>query len=76
MKFYLVIIQNDSTQAVFSYDSYDSAMAKFHTELAYRGEGRNSTVCVLLNRAGELVRRDEWIRQPEPEPELEEPTEE
>ena len=31
--FYLVIVQNDSTPAIFSYASYDAALAAYHTEL-------------------------------------------
>ena len=60
--FYLVIIQNDTTQAVYSYETLDAAISMFHTELAYRGDGRNRTVCVILNKNGELVKREFWER--------------
>lgn len=60
--YYLVIIQNDTTQAVYSYETVDAAMSMFHTELAYRGDGRNRTVCVILNKNGELVKREFWER--------------
>lgn len=58
--YYLVIIQNDNTQAVFSYQTMDEALSTFHTELAYRGSGRVSTVCVILDSMGALVKRDSW----------------
>lgn len=64
--FYLVIMQNDETQAVFRYDTLDAALAAFHTELAYRGDGRNKTVCVILNRIGEAVKRECWERAETP----------
>lgn len=58
--YYLVIIQNDNTQTVFSYQTMDEALSTFHTELAYRGSGRVSTVCVILDSTGALVKRDIW----------------
>ena len=79
--FYLVIIQNDASQAVYKYDTLDAALAAFHAEMAYRADGRNSTVCVILNRIGEVIKREDWTREPEPvqipqpEPEPEEPVE-
>ena len=68
--FYLLIMQNDSTQTVYAYETYDSALAAFHSELAYRAEGRNKTVCCILNSIGELIKREYWVKpeQPEPEP--------
>lgn len=60
--FYLVIIQNNTTQAVYPYDTLDAAISMFHTELAYRGDGRDKTVCVILNQKGELVKRELWER--------------
>lgn len=66
--YYLVIIQNDNTQTVFSYQTMDEALSTFHTELAYRGSGRVSTVCVILDSTGALVKRDVWRKEvPEPE---------
>jgi hypothetical protein len=58
--FYLVIIQNDASQAVYRYDTLDAALAQFLNELAYRAEGRTKTVCVILNNIGELVKREDW----------------
>ena len=61
--FNLVIIQNDSARAIYAYDTYDAALAAFHAEMAYRAEGRGSTVCVILNRIGELIKREDWRRE-------------
>lgn len=60
--FYLAIIQNDTIAALYTYQTLDDALVTFHTELAYRGEGRNKTVCTILNRVGEAVRSDVWER--------------
>lgn len=51
--FYVVIIQNNDTPAIFAYNSYDAALAKFHTEMAYRHESRTSTKCMIID--GELL---------------------
>lgn len=64
--FYLLIMQNDSTQVVYAYETYDSALAAFHSELAYRAEGRNKTVCCILSSIGELIKREYWTRPEEP----------
>lgn len=47
--FYVVIIQNENTSAIFNYSSYEEALAAYHTELAYRGDGRTSTKCLVLD---------------------------
>lgn len=63
MNYYLVIIQNDASQSVTRYDALDSAESALHTELAYRGEGRFSTVCVILDSNGNQVESDNWYRR-------------
>lgn len=63
--YYVVIIQNDSSQAVYRYNNYDDAIAMFHQELAYRGEGRNKTVAVVLNDFGACIKSDNWVRHTE-----------
>ena len=55
MKYYLVIVQNNSIQAVYAYENKDSALLAYHNELAYRAEGRDSTLCVLLDERGHMV---------------------
>ena len=71
MKFYLLIIQNDSTQAVYAYDSYSDALAAFHSELAYRHESRISTTCAILNKYLEILVKERWVAESNPEPDFE-----
>lgn len=47
--YYVVIVQNDTTQAIFSYSSLDAALSRYHTELAYRANERTSTKCAILD---------------------------
>ena len=47
--YYLAIVQNDTTNALYSYSTYEAALAAYHTELAYRAEGRVKTVCGIFN---------------------------
>lgn len=61
--FYLVIIQNDTTQAIYRYDTFDQALAAFHAELAYRAEGRTKTACAILNRILEVVKREDYEKE-------------
>lgn len=56
--YYLVIIQNNDTQAIYRHSSLDSAMAAYHTELAYRAEGRTSTKCAILDSDMCVVRSE------------------
>ena len=56
----LAIRQNKQTNALFSYSTLDEALAAFHNELAYRGEGRTSTMCVILDEYGTTVRKEYW----------------
>ena len=65
--YFLVIIQNDSTSAVYGYDNKDDALVLFHNELAYRAEGRNSTLCVILDKIGGTIKREKWERAIIPE---------
>lgn len=71
--FYVLIIQNKNTQAVFRYDSLEDAYAKYHTELAYRAEGRTSTDCAILDETLRVVVKENYTA-PVPEPNAE-PTE-
>ncbi len=72
-KYYLIIVQNDSAVAIYSYDSMDSALAAYHNELAYRSELRTSTDCAILNEALQVMMRESYRATvpestPEPEP--------
>ena len=63
--YYLVIVQNGNTQAVYAHTSYDSALATYHNELAYRAEGRTSTLCVILDGYGNTIKQELWRAAPE-----------
>lgn len=62
--YYLVIVQNGNTQAVYAHNSYDSALAAYHNELAYRAEGRTSTLCVILDEYGNTIKQELWRAAP------------
>lgn len=47
--YYLAIIQNETTNALYVYNTFEDALAAYHTELAYRAEGRTSTKCVIFD---------------------------
>lgn len=78
--YYLAIIQNfGESKALYSYNSYEEALAAYHTELAYRHESRKQTVCSILNADGQVLRNEVYTapKAPEAEPEAElEPNEE
>lgn len=58
--YYLVIVQNENTQAIYSYATEIEATAAFHTELAYRAEGRTSTKCAILDSHLHMIRQEEY----------------
>lgn len=60
--FYLAIIQNNTTCALYSYEDYDAALAAFHNEMGYRGEGRDSTLCIIFNSNGDILYSENWVR--------------
>ena len=62
MNYYLAVVQNNSTCALYSYDTYDAALAAFHSEMAYRGEGRESTLCIIFNSSGDILYTEAWHR--------------
>lgn len=70
MNYYLTIVQNNSTCAVYKYTNYDEALSAMHTELAYRGvEGdpsyRTQTLCILMDETGGIMKSEFWHRQGE-----------
>ena len=71
--YYLAIVQNDTANALYSYNTYEEALAAYHTELAYRAEGRRSTKCAILNGDLQMLRQETYVA-PVPEPNAE-PTE-
>lgn len=73
--YYLAIVQNDETQALYRYNAYEDALAAYHTELAYRAEGRKSTKCAILNADLQMLRQEKYVSpdaEPDVEPEAEE----
>lgn len=60
MKYYLAIVQNDSAQSLYSYDSLDAALSAFHSELAYRAETRTTTLCIIFNTYGTVIKNERW----------------
>ena len=60
--YYLATIQNKTTCAMYSYNTYDEVLAAFHTEMAYRAEGRNSTTCIIIDESGTILYTESWIR--------------
>ena len=68
--YYLAIVQNDTTNALYSYNSYEAALAAYHQELAYRAEGRTSTKCAILNGDLQMLRQETYT-VPVPEPNAE-----
>lgn len=71
--YYLIIVQNNNIPAIFAYESYDAALAAFHTEMAYRAEGRTSTKCLILDSDLNTHMKESYTA-PVPEPNAE-PTE-
>lgn len=70
--FYLAIVQNDETQALNRYNTYEEALAAYHTELAYRAEGRTSTKCAILDKDLSMLRQETYVKanvEPNTEPE-------
>ena len=66
MKYFVTVIQNDSTCACYAYEKKPDAMAKFHSEMAYRHETRTSTVCSVLNSNGDVVAKEKYTAPPAP----------
>lgn len=66
--FYLVIVQNESIPAIYKYQTESEALAAYHTELAYRAEGRTSTKCSILDSNLIPLRNESYIAEPNAEP--------
>ena len=58
--YYLAIIQNEQTATLYTYATESEALAAYHTELAYRAEGRTSTKCAILNASLQVIRSESW----------------
>ena len=66
MKYYLTIVQNESICACYAYESRSAAMSAYHTELAYRADSRNSTLCVVVNSNGTMIACEKYTAPPAP----------
>lgn len=64
--FYLVIVQNSDTPAIYSHETHDAALAAFHTEMAYRAEGRTSTKCLILNSDLVVLESGSYVKETAP----------
>lgn len=58
--YYLLVTQNDSIPAVYSYETEEAVLAAFHQEMAYRHESRLSTICAILDNKLGIIRREEY----------------
>lgn len=63
----VLIMQNETTPAVYTFATENEALAYYHTELAYRHESRTSTKCALLDSTFQVLRCEEY-RAPQTEP--------
>lgn len=60
--YYLAIIQNETTNALYVYNTFEDALARFHTELAYRADGRTSTKCVIFDSELRTMKAEVYIK--------------
>ena len=60
MKHFVSIIQNDETCACFAYPDRAAAIAKFHTEMAYASNANVTTLCIVANSNGAIVRTEKY----------------
>lgn len=58
--YYLAIVQNDTTNALYTCNSFEDALAAYHQELAYRAEGRTSTKCAILDNDLHMLRQETY----------------
>ena len=58
--FYLAVVQNDTTNGLYTYNSFEDALAAYHQELAYRAEGRTSTKCAILDNDLHMLRQENY----------------
>lgn len=61
--YYLVIVQNSDSQAIYKYNSYNEVLAAYHSELAYRSEQRTSTQCCILNSSLQTIMREAYTKE-------------
>lgn len=57
----LVCVQNGNIPLLRSYDSYNEALAEYHQELAYRHESRTSTMAMIVDQGGRVLKREQYV---------------
>ena len=63
MKWYLIVIQNNSTLVSYTFENWNDLLARYHQELAYRHETRHSTICIVLSSTGQELKRDIYVAE-------------
>lgn len=61
----VIIIQNGTTFASATYADWNDAKARYHQELAYRHESRESTMCMIINADGQVQLREKYSKNSE-----------
>lgn len=64
--YYVLLVQNqgqNEADAVFKYTTYDDALSKFHSELGYRADGRDSTIASILMASGNQIRDGRYDKE-------------
>lgn len=56
----VLIMQNETTPAVYTFATENEALAYYHNELAYRHESRTSTKCAILDSTFQVLRCEEY----------------
>lgn len=69
--YYLAIVQNDTTNALYTYNTFEDALAAYHQELAYRAEGRTSTKCAIMDSDLHMLRNEIYVAPVTVEPNAE-----
>ena len=67
--YYLAIIQNENTSALYNYSTFEQALAAYHTELAYRSDDRTSTRCVIFDSELRTLRAEVYEKPVDVTPE-------
>lgn len=65
MKHYVTVIKDDS-RACYEYEDKTAALASFHTEMAYACNAKISTLCVVVNSNGTIVKVEKYTAPPAP----------
>lgn len=71
--YFVLVMQNETTPAVYAFSTENEALAYYHNELAYRHESRTSTKCAILDNSFQVLRCEGYVAT-QPEPNTEEPT--